>query len=330
MTASGKITSPSKRPSEGLQRAAEKARIFAELSRSNNTRRAYKTSWADFEAWCEQEGLGALPARPETVVLYVSDRADDLKLGTIGHRLAAISTAHKLAGYPNPASRREEPLRSIWQGMARAKGSRKEQKEPLLKKHLEVMVEELDRSCSSEANWLRNARDKALLLVGFAGAFRRSELSTMKVDDLRFDERGVQILVERSKTDTAGEGQWVGIPATGTELCPVRALRDWLQSARIEEGYVFRSVRHGPVVLDAMSTRTIANTIKKLAEQVGLDPNMYSGHSLRAGLITQAAQAGVAEVAIMRQSRHRSVPVLRQYVRKANVWKDNAAAAALG
>ncbi len=228
MAASGKITSPPKRPSEGLQRAAEKARIFAELSRSDNTRRAYKASWADFEAWCEQEGLEALPARPETVVLYVSDRADDLKLGTIGHRLAAISTAHNLAGYPNPASRREEPLRSIWQGMARVKGSRKEQKEPLLKKHLEVMVEELDRSCSSEADWLRNARDKALLLVGFAGAFRRSELSTMKVDDLRFDERGVQILVERSKTDTAGEGQWVGIPATGTELCPVRALRDWL------------------------------------------------------------------------------------------------------
>ena len=330
MAASGKITSPSKRPSEGLQRAAEKARIFAELSRSANTRRAYKASWTDFEAWCEHEGLESLPAHPETVVLYVSDCAEKLRLGTIGHRLAAIATAHKLAGFSNPASRREEPLRSIWQGMSRSKGSRKVQKEPLLKKHLEAIVENLDHEGLSDANWLRCARDKALLLVGFAGAFRRSELSEMKVADLRFDDRGVQILVERSKTDTTGEGQWVGVPSTGTELCPVRALREWLQVAGIDDGNVFRSIRHGPEVLDTMSTRTIANTIKKLADQVGLDPALYSGHSLRAGLITQAAQAGVAEVDIMRQSRHRSVPVLRQYVRKANVWKDNAAVAALG
>lgn len=330
MAAPGNITSPSKRPSEGLQKAAERARMFAGLSRSENTKRAYKASWADFEAWCATEGLEALPAQQETVVLYVSDRSETLKLGTLGHRLAAIATAHKLAGYPNPASRRDEPLKSVWQGLARSKGTRKEQKEPLLRKHLEEIVECLNREASSEADHLRRLRDTALLLVGFAGALRRSELAAMQVDDLRFDDRGVRLVIQRSKTDAVGEGEWIGIPATGTALCPVRALKEWLSTSGVIEGHVFRSVRHGPIVLGSMSTRSIAKTIKKHADQVGLDSALYSGHSLRAGLITEAAQAGVAEVDIMRQSRHRSVPVLRQYVRKANVWKDNAAAAALG
>lgn len=330
MAASGNITSPSKRPPEGLQRAAERAREFAEHSRAENTLRAYRASWRDFEVWCGSHGLSALPALPETVVMYISDRADELKVGTLGHRLAAIATAHKLAGYSNPASKREEPLRSTWAGIRRMSEGRKTQKAPLLLVHLRAIMETFPDLPSSDVKRLRQLRDKALLLVGFAAALRRSEMVALRVEDLLFDDRGVRVHVASSKTDVSGEGEEIGVPATGTAICPVGALKAWLEAGGIRDGYVFRAVPHGGLVADSLSSRSVAQIVKKHAAKVGLDADSFGGHSLRAGLITQAAKAGVREVDIMRQSRHKSVPVLRQYVRKATVWEDNAAAAALG
>lgn len=326
---SGNIALSFETASGSLEEASHRASQYAQASRADNTKRAYKASWKDFERWCELKGLSALPAAPETVVMFVAERASELKIGTLGHRLAAITVAHKMSGFTNPASRREEPLQSVWRGITREVGSAKRQVEPLTKTELKQIVRRLDVEEDTEANELRRLRDRALLLVGFAGALRRSELAAVQVSDLAFDVRGVKVSIRRSKTDQEGEGEIVGIPATGTMLCPVTALVEWLEAVQIEEGLVFRSIKHGPLVLESITTRTIANIVKKHVEAIGLDPSRFSGHSLRAGLITQAAQAGVPEVDIMRQSRHKSVPILRQYVRKATVWEGNAAAKAL-
>ena len=262
--------------------------------------------------------------------MYVSDRASMLKVGTLGHRLAAIAVAHKLAGHSNPTSKREEPLASVWAGIKRIKGQRKTQKTPLLEPHLRKIIKSRQGEIRSSVEELRWLRDRALLLIGFAGALRRSEIVAIDIQDLTFDDRGLRLYIPQSKTDAGGEGVEIGIPATGTSTCPVRAIRDWIDAAGLEDGKVFRAVRHGGIITESLSTRVVANLVKRCANDIGLDPESFSGHSLRSGLITQAATNGAREVDIMRHSRHKSVPVLRQYVRKATVWEDNAAAKALG
>ncbi len=323
-------TDPTVRVPASLVSASNSAQEYAQAARSKNTKRAYRASWRDFEDWCEQVGIVALPATPETVAMYLSARALQLKVGTLGHRLAAIAVAHKVAGYPNPTSKREEPLASIWAGIKRKRGQRKTQKMPLLEAHLRKIIKLKDAETHSAIGELRWIRDRALLLVGFAGALRRSELVDIDIKDLTFDERGLRLYIPRSKTDVGGEGVEIGIPATGTATCPVRAVKEWMEAAGLDEGKVFRAVRHGGIITESLSTRVVANLVKRYAGDIGLDPGGFSGHSLRSGLITQAATNGAREVDIMRHSRHKSVPVLRQYVRKATVWEDNAAAKALG
>jgi integrase len=313
-----------------LQQAAQAAEQFARAAKAPNTKRAYRASWNDFEAWCKKHDRESLPADPATVALYISDLASIRKVGTLGHRLAAIAVAHKMKALPNPASTREEPLRSVWAGIKRTKGQRKTQKAPLLRKHLQQIMAAMPVDQHLEAGRLRALRDRALLLVGFAGALRRSELVELQVQDLTFDERGMRVYIPRSKTDVSGEGAEIGIPSTGTATCPVRAVRAWTEATGISEGLLFRAVLHGGLVTASLSTKVVARVVKKYATLIGLDADGFGGHSLRAGLITSAAAAGAQEVDIMRHSRHKSVPVLRQYVRKATVWEDNAAVKALG
>lgn len=326
-------TDPLSAPETGLQtlqNAAQAAEQFARAAKAPNTKRAYRASWKDFTAWCDRHDLDSLPAAPGTVTAYIADQAATKKVGTLGHRLAAIAVAHKLKGLPNPASTRDEPLHSVWAGIKRTKGQRKTQKAPLLAQHVRAIVEAMPDDSKSKARQLRMLRDKALLLIGFGGALRRSEIAALRVEDLTFDDRGVRLYIASSKTDGGGQGEEVGVPSTGTAVCPVGALKAWLTAADIEDGMVFRAVLHGGIVTDGLSTKVVARIVKKHADRIGLDADHFGGHSLRAGLITQAAKAGAREVDIMRHSRHKSVPILRQYVRKATVWEDNAAAAALG
>jgi len=328
---SGKLSlSSEKRNEASLVQAENAADGFEKNARAKNTIRAYRASWNDFVIWCDKKHLNSLPADPNTIRLYISERAGELKVGTLGHRLASIAAIHNKAGYPNPASRRVEPLKSVWAGIRREKGSRRTQKAPILRKHIRMMVDELSDCKSSEAAELRRLRDRALLLIGFGGALRRSEIAALQIEELEFDDRGVLLHVRSSKTDVFGEGEEIGIPSTGTAYCPVRALKEWIEVGGLEDGSVFRAIRHGPIVTGSLSTRTIANIVKKHAVSADLDAELVSGHSLRAGLITQAAQSGAREVDIMRHSRHKSIPVLREYVRKATVWQDNAAVKALG
>jgi integrase len=329
-TASGKLTISSVEIETSLEFAENAASSFEKNSRAKNTIRSYRSSWNDFERWCQLKGLTPLPATPNTVRLYISDKAGVLKVGTLGLRLASIAVIHNKAGYPNPASRREEPLKSVWAGIRREKGSRRTQKAPILRKHIRMIVDQLSDSRASEAAELRRLRDRALLLIGFGGALRRSEIAALQIGDLEYDDRGVLLHIRSSKTDVYGEGEQIGIPSTGTAYCPVRALKEWTEFAKIKDGNVFRAIRHGPIVTGSLSTKTIANLIKKHAGEAEMDAELVSGHSLRAGMITQAAQSGAREVDIMRHSRHKSIPVLREYVRKATVWQDNAAVKALG
>lgn len=292
-------------------------RDFVRASRAKNTIRAYRSDFADFEDWCAGRGLLSLPARPETVAAYLADRAGDLRPSTLARRLAAISAVHRAAGFGG-ISVREEPIRSVWAGIRRTKGTAPAQKTPLRVEELRCIVEALPRA-------LGGLRDRALLLLGFAGAFRRSELVALDVDDLEFVPQGLVVRVKRSKTDQEGEGRRIAIPRGRKEAtCPVRAVQVWLEASKITAGPVFRPIdRHGNIRPTRLSDRAVALIVKRAAAACGLDPARYSGHSLRAGLATSAAAAGAEERLIMTQTGHKSERIVRRYIREGDLFHKN-------
>jgi integrase len=303
-----------------LVRLAEEARAFIGQAKAPSTLRAYRSDWRHFDAWCEVRSRVALPAAPETVALYLADLARTLKPATLQRRLTSISQAHQAAGFETPTSRLA--VRETWKGIRRSLGVAQHGKAPLLTANVRLMVEQLPPS-------LIGARDQALLVIGFAGALRRSELVALDVADVSERDDGLVVAIRRSKTDQEGSGEVLGLPwGSNPSTCPVRSLRRWLEASRIENGAIFRPVdRHGRIANRRLSDRAVALVVKRSSEAVGLDPRLYSGHSLRAGLITSAADAGVPERVIMAHSRHRSIPVMRRYIRGATLFHENAAAA---
>jgi len=306
--------------SAALAPATDRARQFIYAAKAPATLRAYRSDWRDFEGWCSAHRLTALPSAPQTVALYLAERADYLRPATLTRRLAAIAKAHSAAGYDSPASMRHAMVSEVLKGIRRTKGTAPACKAPLL-------VGQLKAALRDSREDLLGLRDRALLLVGFAGAFRRSELVSLNVSDIAFTDDGLVVNLRRSKTDQLGEGRKVGIPfGSKPSTCPVRALRAWLEAAGIVEGPVFRSVdRHGKLGAVALSDRAVAIIVKRAAELAGLDPEAFAGHSLRAGLATSAAAAGASEHSIMSQTGHRSVQMVRRYIRDASLFRDNAA-----
>lgn len=302
-----------------LYKVEERARHYARDSRAANTRRAYRADWADFTAWCQLHGRTALPAGPETLILYLSDRAETLKPLTLQRRLSAISQAHKAADLDTPTA--DRAVRTVMTGIRRQKGTAQEGKAPAVTKELRAMVEALPPT-------LRGRRDRALLLLGFAGAFRRSELVSLDVVDVEQTDEGLVVRLRQSKTDQEGAGRSVGIPyGSRVATCPVRAVRDWLIAAGLTQGPLFRGVDpHGHVGRTRLSDKTVARVVKAAAAAAGFDARQYAGHSLRAGLATSAAQAGVAERVIMAQTGHKSLPMVRKYIREGSLFTQNAAA----
>jgi len=294
---------------------------FIQAAKSAATLRAYRTDWSDFERWCGARALASLPAAPATVALYLADRAETLKPATLTRRLAAIAKAHSAAGHDSPASLRHAAVSEVLKGIRRTKGTTQAQKTPLLVNQLRAAV------TNGRADRL-GLRDRALLLVGFAGAFRRSELVSLNLADAEFTENGLVLTLRRSKVDQEGQGRKVGLPFGGSaSTCPVRALKAWLDASGITEGPLFRSVdRHGRVSPGRLSDRAVALAVKRAADVAGLDPRNFAGHSLRSGLATSAAAAGVSERSIMNQTGHRSVHMVRRYIRDGSLFRDNAAA----
>jgi integrase len=301
----------------------ESAREYMAAALAGSTKRAYRADWRAFVAWCEDRGVSALPASSRAISGYLAHLADTgRKVSTIGRALAAISEGHRAKGYESPRS--SAVVKRELQGIRRRLGVAPEQKAPVLVAELRDMVRSLDVEAEGRMG-LQALRDRALLLVGFAGAFRRSELVALNVGDLQFTEDGVRITVRRSKTDQEGEGREVGI-AHGQHAItdPVRALRAWLEAAGIERGPIFRAiVPDGTVSSKRASDKAVARLVKRAANAAGLDPATVSGHSLRAGLVTSAAMAGRPTHAIMKQTGHKSDAMVRRYIRAASLFKEN-------
>ena len=299
-----------------LAAAKDQLRFFLRHSKAKNTIRAYLSNWSHFERWCDEHGLTSLPALPSTVALYISEQAGSHKTSTIRMRLAAITRLHEVAGHASPA--RDILVRSTWDGIRRTRGVIQVGKTPLLTDDIVTMASALTDS-------LQGIRDKALLLLGFAGCFRRSELIALHAEDLRFVPEGLIAFVRTSKTDQYGEGIKKGIPYGQTDACPVTAVRRWLDASGISRGPVFRAInRHGAIRDQALSGNAVALIIKRACEAAGLDPSDYAGHSLRSGLATQAAISGVTEASIVRQGAWKTERMARRYVRDGSLFRDNA------
>ena len=296
---------------------------FIELSAPDNTKRAYLSDWEDFVAWCTVNQVQSLPATPGTVQGYISYLAelDDehrYKTSTIARRLASISIAHQAKKYPTPTQSFE--VRSVWKGIRRKYGIMQVGKEPLLANHIYRLLSHID------TRTLRGLRDRAVILVGYAGAFRRSELVSLDLPDIDFREDGMVITLRRSKTDQEGAGRYVGIRrGQSRDTCPVAALEDWLEQAWIMDGPVFRKVSKADNVEPrGLTGQAVSLIVKRCAKAAGLDPDKFGAHSLRSGFATQAAMNGSNELEIMEQTGHRSLATVRRYIKKGNIFMNNA------
>ena len=264
--------------------------------------------------------MAPLPALPQTVALYLTDRAATLKTSSLARRLTTINRAHQAAGQPSPATMQNAVVSEVWKGIKRKKGTAQHGKKPFLTLDLRRIIAELPQD-------LQGLRDRALLLAGFAGGFRRSELTALCVEDLEATPDGLIVRLGRSKTDQEGQGRSVALPyGSDPQTCPVRALRAWLEQAGITAGPLFRAIdKHGLVNGHALHADSVAYLVKRAAGRAGLETTEYAGHSLRAGLATQAAMNGASELAIMKQTGHRSLATVRKYIREGALFRDNAA-----
>lgn len=315
------VSPPSTALAAALSAEALQVARYLEAGSAASTRRAYDRSQGAWAAFCAARGVEPMPAPPEALIVYLSERAAaGLAPRTLARDLAGIVAAHRAAGLASP---REHPgVRAVLRGIRRTHGMAPHQKQPLL---VEDLGAALPRGTSPRA-----VRDRALLLLGFAAALRRSELVGLDVADLAPCAEGLIVTLRRSKTDPEAEGVLVGVPrARRARLCAVRALDAWralLAAAERDVGPLFRPVnRHGGIGTGRLSTNAVAELVKEAAARAGLDPDAFGGHSLRAGFATSAVAAGLAEHDIMRQTRHRSVQSFRGYVRKGSLFLDNPA-----
>lgn len=317
-----------------LEEIGARAAELARYSRSPATERAYRSDWTDFAGWCERAGLPALPAAATTVGAYLSDRAGSLKVATLSRRIAAITAAHRMAGQGFDGA--HPAISRVLSGIRRRYGSRQAAKTAILTEDLRRIVRALPAD-------LAGLRDKAVLLVGFAGAFRRSELVAIDYGDVILSGAGLVITIRRSKTDQEGVGRQVGIPRSrkNSSTCPVAALEAWLNATdalsaivnaemglgqpRLERP-VFRAIDHGKPGA-RLSGKAVAKIVKRAAQRVGFDPTKFAGHSLRSGFATSAARGGADLACIMQQTGHKNADVARRYIQAGQLLQNPASKA---
>jgi integrase len=303
-----------------LEDLVEIATEYALHARANSTRRTYERDFRTFEAWCRVRGLASLPCPPPVVALYIGELAKvrGFRPATIDRILVGIAHAHRSRGHSWDT--RSPAIAEVRAGIRRELGVAPEQKAPISDAELGRMVATLGGDAPG-------IRDRALLTLGWCGAFRRSELVALNVADVVRQAEGLVIRVRRSKTDQEGQGASKGIPYAATSaLCPVRALEAWLEVAKISAGPLFRRIdRHGKIHAEALSDRSVARIVQRVAGAIGLDPARVAGHSLRSGFVTTASRKGKSLDSIMRQTLHRDQRVALSYIRHAQVFDDNAA-----
>ena len=277
-------------------------------SKALNTLRAYKADYKDFAIFCIKNGFKPMPSEPKIITLYLTNLSKSCKFSTLKRRLASISVIHKLSGHYIDV--KHPMITENLMGIKRILGSYQKAKKPILINDLKLIINVIKKD-KNEKNRLKN---RALILVGFSGGFRRSELVAIDYEDLDFVSEGVKIFVKRSKTDQSGEGMTKGIPYfSNPEYCPVTSLKYWIEKSKIKSGKIFD-----------MSDKSVALTIKKYTALAGLDPNKYSGHSLRSGFATSAAELGAEERSIMAMTGHKTTQMVRRYIQEANLFKNNA------
>jgi len=299
------------------------AREYASNSKSESTRRNYRAGLAEFASWCQANGRESLPATPGTVADYLSALAErGAKASTLNLRRCAIGFGHRAKNLPDPTA--AEIVRAVLSGINREHGTAPDKKAPLTLDALRPALATLPENLTGQ-------RDRAVLLLGFACALRRSELVALDVADLQLTAADLRVRIRQSKTDQAGAGAEIVVPALGGELCPVTAVRAWLEAAGIGSGAAFRSIdRFGRVGRGRLSAQSVALIVKAAAKRAGLDHRRLSAHSLRAGFATQAALSNVSDLDGMAVTRHKSVNTYRGYVRAAGQQQRRAIAAAFG
>lgn len=298
------------------QTISDSARHFVAESTASSTRKAYQSDARIFVSWCNKHGVTALPGSSATIADFLADQANDgVSPSTLNRRVAAIKYAHEAAGYESPTG--HKLVSSTLKGIRRATGAKVEKKAAATVDKIYSMIAQCD------AKALQGKRDKAILLLGFAGAFRRSELAALQVSDIEFVNDGARITIRKSKTDQEGEGQTIAIYSG--KLDAIGILKAYMTAGGVTDGSLFRPITKGGKLREqAISDKSIAEIVKRYAEAAGLDPNQFAGHSLRAGFITSAAEAGANLFKIMDVSRHKSVQTVKGYVRNAEMFKDHA------
>ena len=291
-------------------------------SKSMNTVRAYKSDFKDFGLFCLKNGFKSMPTDPKIVSLYLTYLSSkNIKISTLKRRIVSIGVLHKMKGHY--LDTKHPILIENFMGIKRIKGVSQKGKKPLLINDLKQIVDVINKQKEPDLKKLRN---KALLLIGFAGGFRRNELISLNFEDIEFVFEGLKINIKRSKTDQFGEGFVKGIPHFENYLyCPVKNLKNWLNVSKIKKGPVFVRFSKGSSLTDARLTdQSVALIIKEYLVKAGIDSKNYSGHSLRSGFATSAAEAGAEERSIMAMTGHKSTEMVRRYIKEANIFKNNA------
>ena len=305
-----------------IKKLHEETILNLQSSKADNTVRAYKSDFKDFGLFCGQNGFKSLPTEPKIVSLYLTHLSTkNVKMSTLKRRLVSIGVIHKLKGYYLD-TKHPSIIENIM-GIKRRKGINQKGKKPLLINNLKKLINTIDEQKAEE---IKKLRDRSIILIGFSGGFRRNEIVSLDYEDLDFVQEGLKINLRRSKTDQFGEGLVKGLPYfDNSNYCPVVSIIKWIEISKIASGALFRRFTKGSKLSDTRLTdQSVALLIKKYLELSGTDSKNYSGHSLRSGFATSAAESGAEERSIMAMTGHKSTEMVRRYIKEANLFKNNA------
>ena len=300
----------------------EETLLNLQSSKATNTVRAYKSDFKDFSLFCAQNGFKALPSEPKIVSLYLTYLSTkDIKMSTLKRRLVSIGVIHKLKGLY--LDTKHPSIIENVMGIKRRKGSIQKGKKPILINDLKLLIDVIDQQQNED---IKKLRDRSIILIGFSGGFRRNEIVALDYEDLNFVSEGLKIDIKRSKTDQFGEGSKKALPYfDNSQYCPVVSIRKWIEISKINSGALFRRFTKGSKLSDnRLSDQTVALLIKDYLNLAGIESRNYSGHSLRSGFATSAAESGAEERSIMAMTGHKSTEMVRRYIKEANLFKNNA------